>query len=121
MRSDLCSSCAILTHVLLQACRTPRIVTPPPSLSTFKTKEAGYELDWSVEDRRSLDNFIVGRCIRRSVLDEAFTWLPDPVADALAKVTPRPPPPPPKTLASPPVRDTPDLCVCVVLLASTAF
>ncbi|CAM9356884.1 unnamed protein product [Ectocarpus sp. 12 AP-2014] len=50
------------------------------------TEEVGYELDWSVEDRRSLDNFLVGRCIRRSVLDEAFTWLPDPVAEALAKV-----------------------------------
>lgn len=59
----------------------------------FQTEEAGYELDWSPEDRRSLDNFIVGRCIRRSVLDEAFTWLPDPIADALAKVPPRPPSP----------------------------
>ncbi|CAM9220726.1 unnamed protein product [Pylaiella littoralis] len=50
------------------------------------TEEAGYELDWSKDDRRSLDNFIVARCIRRSVLDEAFAWLPDPIAEALAKV-----------------------------------
>eukprot|EP00903_Cladosiphon_okamuranus_P007155 g6947.t2 len=61
------------------------------SLRRFEemTEEAGYELDWSAEDRRKLDNFIVGRCIRRSVLDEAFTWLPDPIADALAKVNAR--------------------------------
>lgn len=59
--------------------------------SDLKTEEAGYELDWSTEDRRKLDNFIVGRCIRRSVLDEAFTWVPDPIADALAKVSTAPP------------------------------
>lgn len=59
-----------------------------------------------MEDRRSLDNFIVGCCIRRSVLDEAFTWLPDPVAEALAKVTP--------TLMPLPPADCVFVCVLLV-------
>ena len=45
-----------------------------------------HELDWSKEDRRHLDNFVVARCVRRFVLEEAFEWNPDPVADALAKM-----------------------------------
>lgn len=52
----------------------------------FQTEEASHELDWSREDRRHLDNFIVARCVRRFVLEEAFEWTPDPVADALAKI-----------------------------------
>ncbi|CAM9651464.1 unnamed protein product [Scytosiphon promiscuus] len=74
---------------------TGRRLAPPARFGSWKatlrrfeemTKESGYELDWSGRDRRSLDNFVVGRCIRRSVLDEAFTWVPDPISDALAKV-----------------------------------
>lgn len=43
-------------------------------------------MDWSVEDRQHLDGFVMGQCVRASVLNEAFTWIPDPIADALAKI-----------------------------------
>ena len=55
-------------------------------LFAFQSEEASHEMDWSREDRRHLDNFIVARCVRRFVLEEAFGWAPDPVADALAKM-----------------------------------
>ena len=51
-----------------------------------QAKEVSYELDWSPDDRQHLNSFLVGRCIRRSVLEEAFAWIPDPVAEALAKI-----------------------------------
>lgn len=51
----------------------------------------------------------MGRCIRRSVLDEAFAWLPDPIAEALAKVPPLPPPA--AAVAPPPAPPPPIHCL----------
>lgn len=52
----------------------------------LQTEEVSHELDWSRGDRERLDSFIMGRCVRRSVLEEALGWIPDPVAAALSKM-----------------------------------
>lgn len=55
-------------------------------LFAVQTEEVSHELDWSKQDCARLDGFIMGRCVRRSVLEEAFGWVPDKVAAALSKM-----------------------------------